>query len=95
MPQPRKQSPALHALSPEEQKDPMLVLDELFDFADPDDARSLLWLWLKTTVTGGFYKQLDRNDREAILVLYEKMLKLVEAAYLLKETKRAGTKRRQ
>ncbi|NCI45957.1 hypothetical protein [Sediminibacterium soli] len=89
MPVSTKRQVSLTVLSPEEIRNPLLVADELFDFADIDDVRRLLWLWLKTSVTGGFQKQLGRPEREAILELYEKLEKLVEAAYLLQQAKRS------
>lgn len=74
-----------HALSKEEITDPYLVIHELFDFADLADTRELLWNWLKTTVTGDYHKQLTATERSTILTMYEKMEKLIEAAYLLQE----------
>lgn len=80
----QKNAPPLHALNAAETKDPMLVIDELFDFADLDDVRQLLWTWLKVTVTGTYHKELSSSERSAILSLYEKMEKLVEAAHVLR-----------
>jgi len=71
-------------LSPAEIRDPRMVIDELFDFADLEDIRNLLWEWLKATISGGYHKELHRHDKQAILVLYEKLEKLVEASYVLK-----------
>jgi hypothetical protein len=48
--------PAAYSLSEEEINDPYLVIDELFDFAELNDARELLWEWLKVTVTGTYHK---------------------------------------
>lgn len=80
-------------LNKEEIANPNLVFDELFDFAHLPDVRELLWEWLKTTVTGSYNKTLTAREREAIIILYEKMEKLVEAAHVLqKKTARKGTK---
>lgn len=76
---------SFHALSEEEITDPYLVIHEIFDFADLADIRELLWDWLKTTVTGDYHKQLTATERSTILTMYEKMEKLIEAAYLLQE----------
>lgn len=74
-----------HSLTEKERKNPYQVIDELFDFADLPDARELLWDWLKTTVTGNYHKQLTATERSLIITLYEKIEKLLEAAYLLQE----------
>ncbi len=83
----QKQVPVFYSLSPEEVSNPKLVLAELFDFADMDDARQLLWQWLKVTVTGTFHKELSSSEKAAIIDFYEKLEKLIEAAYLM-QTKR-------
>ncbi|MES2329116.1 MAG: hypothetical protein V4539_05895 [Bacteroidota bacterium] len=80
-----KNAQPLYKLSETEMNDPTLVIDELFDFADLQDVRELLWGWLKTTVTGTFHKDLSASERSAILSLYEKMEKLVEAAHMIHE----------
>ncbi len=84
----RKQSlpaPVFHVLNSREIDNPQLVLEELFDFADINDIRALLWEWLKTTVTANYHKELNATERATILTLYEKMEKLVEAAYLINQ----------
>ena len=85
-------NPSFHALSKKEIADPYLVIDELFDFADLADARELLWDWLKTTVTGNYHKTLSATERSTILTLYEKMEKLLEAAYVLQECRVSKTR---
>ena len=75
--------PVYSKLNKAEQKDPLLVIDELFDFADLADAKELLWEWLKTTVTGTYHKDLSANERLAIFTMYEKLDKLVEAAHAM------------
>lgn len=77
----------IHTLTEEEMADPYLVIDELFDFADLADARELLWDWLKTTVTGSYHKQLTSTERSALITMFEKIEKLLEAAYVLHERK--------
>ena len=74
-----------HQLNEEETTNPYLVIDELFDFAHLPDVRELLWEWLKATVTGTYHKTLNATERSAIITLYEKMEKLVEAVYVLHE----------
>lgn len=81
----KKNAAPIRALSKEETKKPMLVIEELFDFADLEDVREMLWTWLKVTVTGTYHKELSASERSAILSLYEKMEKLVEAAHVMKE----------
>jgi hypothetical protein len=80
-----KNPETLYKLSKAEVNDPNLVIDELFDFADLPDVRELLWGWLKTTVTGTYHKDLSASERSAIITLYEKMEKLVEAAHVMRE----------
>lgn len=70
-------------LSKEESENPYLVIEELFDYAHLPDLRHQLWEWLRTTVTGDFTEGLDRRERIALLFLYEKIEKLVEAAHLI------------
>jgi hypothetical protein len=79
----QKNALPLHKLNAAETKDPVLVFDELFDFADLPDVRAMLWCWLKATVTGTYHKELSATERSAILSLYEKLEKTVEAAHVL------------
>jgi hypothetical protein len=79
----QKNAAALYTLSAAETKTPLLVVEELFDFADLDDVRALLWSWLKVTITGTYHKELSATERSAILSLYEKLEKLVEASHLM------------
>src|SRR6187402_1613697 len=86
------QQPCLHKLSKQEITDPYLVIDELFDFADLADIKELLWGWLKTTVTATYHKNLSSSERSAIIDLYEKLEKLVEAAQVIHASKKASRK---
>ena len=83
-----KQKQPLYQLSEVEIADPYLVIDELFDFAHLPDTRELLWGWLKCTITGTYHKTLNSSERAAIVDLYEKMEKLVEAVHVLHENKK-------
>jgi hypothetical protein len=85
--------PAAYSLSEEEINDPYLVIDELFDFAELNDARELLWEWLKVTVTGTYHKNLGSTERAAIITMYEKMEKLLEAAHVLHEKTNTSKKK--
>jgi len=78
-----KQPIAPQQLTENEIADPQLVIDDLFDFAHLPDIRELLWDWLKVTVTGTYHKDLSASERSAILTLYEKMNRLVEAAHVI------------
>jgi hypothetical protein len=55
----------------------------LFDYASLPRIREILWIWLKATVTNGYNKSLEFREKENILLLYEKLLKLIEASHLL------------
>lgn len=70
-------------LTPEEVQQPARVLHELFDYAHLPELRAVLWEWLKCTVTGGFVENMDLQQRNSILFLYEHMQKLIEAAHLI------------
>ena len=73
---------SFHVLDEAEIADPHLAIDEFFDFSHLDDARNLLWEWMKATISGQF-ASLEPEEKEAIIVLYEKTEKLMEAAYAL------------
>ncbi len=88
------QPPHFYKLSAEEISDPSLVVSELFDFARLPQVRGMLWDWLKSTVTGSYPKSLSGKERTDIILLYEKMEKLVEAAHILEERKRKKGNRR-
>jgi HEPN domain-containing protein len=70
-------------LSGEEVNDPYLVLDQLFDFAHLPQVRGFLWDWLRLTVTGGYNRKAGFRSRTSVLIMYEFMEKLVEAAHIL------------
>lgn len=70
-------------LSGEEVNDPYLVLDGLFDYAHLPQVRGFLWDWLRLTVTGGYNRKEGLHSRTSVLIIYEWMEKLVEAAHLL------------
>ena len=69
-------------LTEEEVKDPYMVIDELFDFAYLPRIRDIYWDWLKATVTKT-YDTLSKKEREDMVILYEKLEKLVEAVHVL------------
>lgn len=77
-------------LSKEEVTDPHLAIKDFFSFAHLPEVREMLWLSHKTNVTGIFPQgeALNPRDRLYILLLYEQLLKLVEAAYLINERKK-------
>jgi hypothetical protein len=70
-------------LNKEEVTDPGIVLDEVFDYAHLPEWRSLLWEWLKITVSGTYNTESAEYDRSSILYMYEKLQKLIEAAHLM------------
>ena len=73
--------------------DPMLVMYELFDFAKPEQVKEILWTWLKSTVTGSFSEELSTEEKTAILLLYEKLEKLIEAAVVWNQPKNQKRKK--
>jgi hypothetical protein len=74
-------------LTKEEVTNPLWVIKDFFSFAHLPEVREMLWLSLKTNVTGSFPQgeALNPRDRLYILLLYEQLLRLVEAAHLLNE----------
>ena len=82
----QKNARPLYKLNVAEMKNPQMVIAELFDFADLADVRELLWVWLKTTVTGTYHKELSATERSAIITLYEKIEKLIEASHVIHNT---------
>lgn len=79
-------------LSGEEVQDPYLVLNQLFDFAHLPQVRAFLWDWLRLTVTGGYHRKAGFRSRSSVLIMYEFMEKLVEAAHILHQRQRAEGK---
>lgn len=78
-------------LRKEEINDPLLTIKEFFSFAHLPEVREMLWLSHKTNVTGSFPHDEALNPRERIhiVLLYEHLLRLIEAAYLINERKLA------
>lgn len=54
------------------------AIEELYDFANPDQCSEILWEWFRVTVTGGF-KKLSRREKSAILMLYERIDKVFKS----------------
>lgn len=71
------------ALPQDETIDPQQVLTALFDFAHLPELKSVLWEWLKATVSGSYNKTMKTSERENILVLYEHLQKLLEASHII------------
>lgn len=78
---------ALFYLNKEEIADPLLAIKEFFSTAHLPEVREMLWLSLKTNVTGSFPQgdALTPQERCDIILLYEQLIRLVEAAHLLNE----------
>lgn len=74
-------------LNEEELLDPHIAIQEFFSNAHLPEVREMLWLSLKANVTGSFPlgDTLTPGERSEIVLLYEQLLKLVEAAHLLNE----------
>lgn len=77
----------LFYLNKDEIADPLLAIKEFFSTAHLPEVREMLWLSLKANVTGSFPQgdALTPRERNDILLLYEQLIRLVEAAYLLNE----------
>jgi hypothetical protein len=73
-----------HYLSVQEQDAPLIVLEALFDFAHLPSLRLMLWEWLSVTIKGSYnHKDCNYRQRDSIVLCYDKMLKLIEASWLL------------
>ena len=80
-------------LTDKEIADPLMVINEVFDYAHLPDLRNTLWEWLKTTISGNFNKKsLHYKDRESLMAFYEKMQKLLEATHLLLVAKKLAVR---
>lgn len=70
-------------LSLPEVKNPFKVLQDFFLLDDLSGLRNSLWEIIKSTVTGNYNKELDRNTRGDIVFFYEMLEKFIEAGYLV------------
>lgn len=75
-------------LSDEEIKEPYLVIYKLFDFGHFPDIKQMLWDSFKATITGTYSKNLSREERYDIVILYEYLEKLIEASYIINERRK-------
>lgn len=88
-----EQSNRILRLSPNEIKDPRLVVAEFFMTYHLKDVREDLWEWLSAGLTSSNEYFNTGRDRANLIFLYENLEKLVEASYLL--TKRAERRKRR
>lgn len=79
----------LHHLNEEERSDPLLVIQDFFSHIHLPEVREMLWASFKATVTGSYPKCLTRKEREDIVLLFELVGRLVEAAHLINEKNKA------
>lgn len=69
-------------LSPAEVCNPALVTDGLFSHFHLPQVRELLWQWFSVTVAGNYNEVLNNSRRQDIVILYEQLTKLLEAAHI-------------
>jgi len=74
-----------HHLTEKEIADPRLVFYDVFDFEHLPGIRNLLWDWLKATVIGNYNRELDKRERHIIILTYEKLQRMIEAAHIMNE----------
>jgi hypothetical protein len=79
----------IHNLTEEEKDDPYLVVQDFFSHIHLPEVREMLWASLKSTVTGNYPECLTRQEREDIVLLFELIERLVEAAHLINEKRKA------
>lgn len=65
------------------------AISQLFDFADYKDVKECLWDWLKATICGDFNVRADRKQKDMLLILFEKINTLLDAANEVQKTKRS------
>jgi hypothetical protein len=78
-------------LSREQTEDPMLVIQDFFEYDQLPEIRQQLWDMLKTAATGNYCKTLSRRERSDLFYFYEQLVKLVEAAHLLYRNAKKST----
>jgi hypothetical protein len=69
-------------LTPQEIENPFEVIHKLFDYGHLPQLRVDLWELFKTTVTGTWHHN-KATERVEQVYFFERLEKLVEAAYLL------------
>ncbi|HMF73657.1 MAG TPA: hypothetical protein VK616_19385 [Flavitalea sp.] len=74
------------ALTSEQQENPLLALQETSQYASPEEMKTMLWEWYKTTVNGSF-NRVSRRNRSEITFTYELVLKLFGALDLINKQK--------
>jgi hypothetical protein len=73
-------------LTPGQMKDPIRVLADFFGGFDLEDTRDLMWFLVSRVVCLGD-EDLDEVSRSDILMYYEEVERLIEAAYLIRQKK--------
>jgi hypothetical protein len=70
-------------LSSEEVADPQMVIASFFDYASLPQVRDKMWLWLEATVSGTYSKELSSRERSNIMLFYQHVERLIEAAHVM------------
>jgi hypothetical protein len=70
-------------LSELESIDPMLAINRFCELFPPAAARQTLWLWLSETLAAEDTQYEDAQHRADLLLLYNELLRLLDANYLL------------
>ncbi|PSL49497.1 hypothetical protein CLV51_101831 [Chitinophaga niastensis] len=74
-------------LNAQESADPMLAVDRFCELFPPATARQILWLWLSETLAAEDTQYEDAQNRADLLLLYNELLRLLDANYILSFTK--------
>ena len=69
-------------LTSQEIEQPYLVIEEFFTYADLNSSRELLREVLRCMVVGDFH-ELDVEQRSEVMVFYEQLERLTEAAHII------------
>lgn len=78
-------------LSEQESTDPMLAINRFCELFPPAAARQTLWLWLSETLAAEDTQYEDAQHRADLLLLYNELLRLLDANYLLSLSKAANS----
>ncbi|MBN8720487.1 MAG: hypothetical protein J0H85_13630 [Sediminibacterium magnilacihabitans] len=75
-----------YKLSEEEIQNPYIVLSDFFCSYPHSKIKELLWVWIKSTFCKNFSTSLEMEEKAMITDLYERMEKLIDAAYIIRNS---------
>jgi HEPN domain-containing protein len=82
------QNYSTHKLTDKEINDPYLVIEDLFQIGELFELREMLWNSFKSNITGTYHKELNRRERNDVVYIHEYMERLLDAAYIIHESRK-------